>query len=714
MSTYRKAKQPEKKADNNNCSIFTVSELLEPRQPKLEYGNFTYNFCELPLYNQTTVSANIKNDALADQTSSFGGKELDKDNKTRLKKNNFDYNFVNVPPFPSKSVEKPFLAVNTNMEKAPIQLQREELYGIPTTPPSDPYFGTPLEISAKLATCIHDSFGIETNDLCLRESSEVSKMGALATAQGNVIRFAPDNYRPNTGVGLALLGHELSHVREQARSNVGVNVDKSSIYYDRESEAQSDSAGEAFASGTLRRASQVNINGLNAHDALIQCQQPPSLEQLQLNRTMQEERIRKCGVNEANLRGFALDTQTDGADAICKAFWLFPELRMNFFGTIEARDRAILEALTIFYSANPISQGKIVEELRVEKLREYNQNKSDYNKLPLRVKSKRPPPELSGAPTEEEIKEKAKKWATEYMKALEKSFDPEDNANQVVLGNYRSPKFEALRPEALLSHYFPSLKIYSDESLICTNEPLICTNELGLDSEVRRYFGIVLSMNNFAASRRSAEGIMARDVAVKESPIGSNVRFVIDHELGHAISELLDAENDPEIKGLYDEFMFIAKSIHLYEVCSVENERDNVEHGASSYAMRNIGEFIAECYGEALVSSAPRRFATAVYDRLIRLYMIKYSAEHTHVVKKGETLWSIVKEWYTTDDNILSDREIIELYEALRTYNSNVIGPNPHLILPGQPLIIPPISHLMPLITRQNDNNRSISVGPLR
>jgi hypothetical protein len=537
--------------------------------------------------------------------------------------NDLGYNFVNVPQFSSKSVEDSFLPVKGGVETVP--LQRKGLCEISTIPQGDPYSGRSLGMSAKLAKSIHDSFGIAANELCLRESSEVSKMGALATAQGNVIRFAPGNYRPNTGTGLALLGHELLHVREQAMGGIGVNVGKTGIYFNSESEARSDSVGEAFASGTLGGVSQVSVNGLTAYDAPIQCQRGPTSQLVPHDpyqvQAENEAKIRACGVNKVDLRDFAQPLAKDAVAAICEASGSFPGLKMNFFGTIEDRFEGILEVLTTFYSTNPISREKIVEELTAEKRRK-NEIAHEKKSWLDRITSS---PHIPRDPTDDEVKTRAMEWATEFIREARIPFgsknDPDNFADAQAIG---PGGLAEISPEVLLAYKIPSLNVCTDAPPVFTDTPLVCTNELALDLALRQYEGI--SIDKVLASNTSiAEMVATKRVDAGVSPIGCNDKgYSIRHELGHAISTLVDAPNDPEIKALYEQFWLLAESMQLYEVCAEENERCVAESGVSSYAMTDISEFIAECYAESRLSRAPRRYAVAVYDRLIYLHRKKY------------------------------------------------------------------------------------------
>ena len=120
--------------------------------------------------------------------------------------------------------------------------------------------GKKLDIPEHLNEKIQDSFGIDVTKISLLEAQEVAEMGAKATAQGNIIRFAPGQYSPDTTEGQKLLGHELNHVREQAQGKISSNIEGTNIHFDPVNEASCDRAGEAFASGVLSSATSVSIS----------------------------------------------------------------------------------------------------------------------------------------------------------------------------------------------------------------------------------------------------------------------------------------------------------------------------------------------------------------------------------------------------------------------------------------------------------------------
>jgi hypothetical protein len=130
--------------------------------------------------------------------------------------------------------------------------------------------GRPLTLSGSLAKRIKTGFGIDADELSLRESPEVAEMGAKATAQGNVVSFAPGQFKPDTREGMETLGHELSHVREQAMGGVRANIPGTNIHHDPRHEGASDKAGADFAGGSMGGASPVSLGGMNSSAMPVQ------------------------------------------------------------------------------------------------------------------------------------------------------------------------------------------------------------------------------------------------------------------------------------------------------------------------------------------------------------------------------------------------------------------------------------------------------------
>lgn len=68
---------------------------------------------------------------------------------------------------------------------------------------------------------MEDSFGMDFSSVRVHpESSKAPEVGALAYTQGTDIHFAPGQFKPDTSVGQQLLGHELTHVIQQAEGRV--------------------------------------------------------------------------------------------------------------------------------------------------------------------------------------------------------------------------------------------------------------------------------------------------------------------------------------------------------------------------------------------------------------------------------------------------------------------------------------------------------------
>jgi hypothetical protein len=103
----------------------------------------------------------------------------------------------------------------------------------------------------------------------------------------------------------------------------------------------------------------------------------------------------------------------------------------------------------------------------------------------------------------------------------------------------------------------------------------------------KNYEGLLKSLNNCEIS--------------KFHPSGCNtVKSIVDHELGHQLDDLLSLSENNEIKLLYGEALSAGITENL-----------------SQYAEKNIKEFVAEAWSEALNNKSPRRFAVEV-ARIIR------------------------------------------------------------------------------------------------
>ena len=77
------------------------------------------------------------------------------------------------------------------------------------------------DVMSKMSSTIGHDFSdvnIHTN------SQQASNLGALAYTQGKDVHFAPGQYNPDSKGGQELLGHELTHVKQQAEGRVEANT----------------------------------------------------------------------------------------------------------------------------------------------------------------------------------------------------------------------------------------------------------------------------------------------------------------------------------------------------------------------------------------------------------------------------------------------------------------------------------------------------------
>lgn len=87
----------------------------------------------------------------------------------------------------------------------PVQCQFENLTGMPD----------------QVKQQMEDSFGADFSDVRIHpDSDQAPKVGALAYTQGTDIHFAPGQLKLDTTSGKQLLGHELTHVIQQAEGRV--------------------------------------------------------------------------------------------------------------------------------------------------------------------------------------------------------------------------------------------------------------------------------------------------------------------------------------------------------------------------------------------------------------------------------------------------------------------------------------------------------------
>ena len=139
--------------------------------------------------------------------------------------------------------------------------------------------GAPLPGSTRAA--MERVLGGEFSTVRVYEGSHVSKLGALAYAQGDAIHFAPGRYRPGTPDGDRMVAHELVHVAQQRAGRVhgaGPHGGAALVVDDPrlEAEANAWAAGGAGATGEWLsppgRGAPTRLSAVSAETAPIQRQ----------------------------------------------------------------------------------------------------------------------------------------------------------------------------------------------------------------------------------------------------------------------------------------------------------------------------------------------------------------------------------------------------------------------------------------------------------
>lgn len=107
--------------------------------------------------------------------------------------------------------------------------------------------GINKELPEQMRAKLEAHFGFDLSGVSFKESPEVPEIGAKAYAQGNVIKFAPGEFNPDTLAGRQMIGHELAHVVQQARGGIRANVAGSPVNYDEGLENMADREGARVA-----------------------------------------------------------------------------------------------------------------------------------------------------------------------------------------------------------------------------------------------------------------------------------------------------------------------------------------------------------------------------------------------------------------------------------------------------------------------------------
>lgn len=121
------------------------------------------------------------------------------------------------------------------------------------------------------------------------------------------------------------------------------------------------------------------------------------------------------------------------------------------------------------------------------------------------------------------------------------------------------------------------------------------------------YVGGISINESYGSDYKSFTEVKVNEVRIGHKPVGcETVKATIDHELGHQIANKLNACNDATIKEIYNRFSNLS---------GIEQA-----NALSTYAAKNIGEFVAECWSEYSNNPQCRKVAALVSKRLIDLY----------------------------------------------------------------------------------------------
>ena len=128
----------------------------------------------------------------------------------------------------------------------------------------------PLELDKQMRNRMERQFGLNFSAVRLVESDLPGKLGADAVAQGDLIRFAPGAFHPETAQGEQLLSHELSHVVQQSRGQ-GMGGVAGMPWVDAGTESGADAMAAQAMSGGLPAEPARSISPVPAASAPMLC-----------------------------------------------------------------------------------------------------------------------------------------------------------------------------------------------------------------------------------------------------------------------------------------------------------------------------------------------------------------------------------------------------------------------------------------------------------
>lgn len=121
-----------------------------------------------------------------------------------------------------------------------------------------PMSGQPMP--AQLRSHMEHALSADFSAVRIHQGPQAQALGALAYTKGTDIHFAPGQYQPDTRPGKALLGHELTHVVQQAQGRVAATAQTKGIAINNDPslEREADEMGARVAQADLSTARPLN------------------------------------------------------------------------------------------------------------------------------------------------------------------------------------------------------------------------------------------------------------------------------------------------------------------------------------------------------------------------------------------------------------------------------------------------------------------------
>lgn len=193
---------------------------------------------------------------------------------------------------------------------------------------------------------------------------------------------------------------------------------------------------------------------------------------------------------------------------------------------------------------------------------------------------------------------------------------PELRKNQLFTGSCQA-QYKRWHERATADYISKALLLgYSEDSAAYwakqkVKKPIV--SERWAHSSQRDYVSGIAMNEKYGATAKGVADLhdgLKRSMASGYHPPGSDtIKFIVDHELGHQLDDLLLLHRDREVIDLY-------KSLQA---------QGKVEREVSGYARENIREFIAEAWAEFRNNSAPRAVANAIGRIVEARYAARYN-----------------------------------------------------------------------------------------